>query len=231
MGYLLVTRTWFITGTDTEVGKTSVAAAMLVALQKRGNTTAAIKPVAAGARCSAEGPRNDDGVILQRHQNSSLSYQQVNPVLLEHPFSPHIAAALEQRRVTVRQLAGYCRGIMVQDFDVVLIEGAGGWRVPINATETLAALPKALEIPAILVVGLRLGCLNHALLTADAICGDGVPLAGWVANQVDPGMAQIDANLDTLRQRLPGQFLGYVPWLERATPELMAGHLDLSPLF
>jgi dethiobiotin synthetase len=226
-----VTKTWFITGTDTEVGKTSVAAGMLVALQRQGNTTAAIKPVAAGASISAEGPRNEDGVILQQQQNSSLSYQQINPVLLENPLSPHIAAALEQRRVTVQQLAGYCRGVMMQGFDVVLIEGAGGWRVPINAIETLASLPKVLEIPAILVVGMRLGCLNHALLTAEAICRDGVPLLGWVANHIDPGMAQIDANLDTLRQRLPGQFLGYVPWLERATPELMAGHLDLSTLF
>jgi dethiobiotin synthetase len=226
-----VTKTWFITGTDTEVGKTSVAAGMLVALQQQGNTTAAIKPVAAGASSSTEEPRNDDGVILQRHQNNSLSYQQINPVLLQQPLSPHIAAELEQRQVTVRLLAGCCRGVMAQGFDVVLIEGAGGWRVPINAAETLAALPKALEIPAILVVGLRLGCLNHALLTAEAICGDGVPLAGWIANQVDPGMAQIDANLDTLRQRLPGQFLGYVPWLECANPELMAGHLDLSALF
>lgn len=230
MGCSLVTKSVFITGTDTNVGKTMVSAAILVALQKLGKTTAALKPVAAGADVTEEGLRNEDGVILQRYQSSDLSYQQINPVLLQQPLSPHIAAELERRRVTVRQLEGYCRGVMLQRFDVILIEGAGGWRVPLNNTETLAELPRLLGIPAILVVGMRLGCLNHALLTAEAMRRDGVPLLGWVANQVDPDMAQIDANLDTLRRHLPGHFLGHTPWLEHAAPELLADYLNLPPL-
>lgn len=230
MGCSPVTKSLFITGTDTDVGKTMVSAAILVALRKLGKTTAALKPIAAGADATEAGLRNEDGVILQRYQSSDLSYQQINPVLLQQPLSPHIAAQLEQRRVTVRQLEGYCRGVMMQRFDVILIEGAGGWRVPVNNTETLAELPRLLGIPALLVVGMRLGCLNHALLTAEAIARDGVPLLGWVANQVDPGMAQIDANLETLRRKLPGNFLGYTPWLDHATPELLAEHLDVSSL-
>jgi dethiobiotin synthetase len=225
-----MTRTWFVTGTDTDVGKTLVAAGMLLALQALGKTTAAIKPVAAGVEPTEHGPRNTDAIMLQQYQSARLSYQQVNPVLLQRPLAPHIAALLEQRRVTVDQLAGHCRGFMARDVDVVLIEGAGGWRVPINGSETLDALPAVLGIPAILVVGMRLGCINHALLTAEAICRDGVPLLGWVANQLDPGMAAFEANLDTLRQRLPGQFLGCVPWLEQPQPQLVAAQLNLSPL-
>lgn len=223
-------KTVFVAGTDTGVGKTLVTAGILAGLRDLGKSTAAIKPLAAGAEMTAAGPRNEDGLMLQEWQTSGLSYQQVNPVLLERPLSPHIAAALEQRRVTVSQLVGYCRGIMLQRVDTVLIEGAGGWRVPVNSTETLAGLPRQLEIPVILVVGMRLGCLNHALLTAEAILGDGVELLAWVANQVEPRMGEVDANLATLKARLPGRFLGFVPWLEQAGPLAVASHLDVSVL-
>lgn len=220
----------FITGTDTDVGKTAVSAAMLVALQDKGKTTAAIKPVAAGARQTPEGSRNDDGLILQRYQTTELSYQQVNPVLLQQPLSPHIAADREQRRLTVSQLVGFCRGMMLQPADVLLIEGAGGWRVPINAIETLAGLPRELDIPVILVVGMRLGCLNHAVLTAEAIAYDGLHVLGWVANQVDPQMSEVEANIATLRERLPGYFMGHVPWLQGADPAALASYIDVTPL-
>jgi dethiobiotin synthetase len=225
-----VTKSYFIAGTDTDVGKTRVAAAILVALQELGQTTAAIKPVAAGAEITEHGLRNSDGLLLQRYQTGRLSYEQVNPVLLKRPLSPHIAAALEERRVSVSQLLGFCRGMMMQRADIVLIEGAGGWRVPLNATESLAALPRELNTPVILVVGMRLGCLNHALLTAEAIQRDGLPLAGWVANQIDPHMDHVDANLLTLHQQLPGQFMGFVPWLEQPDAQSMATYLNVKPL-
>lgn len=223
-------KTIFIAGTDTEVGKTLVAAGMLYRLREQGLSTVAIKPVAAGAQDSAEGSHNEDGLMLQRYQTARLSYQQVNPVLLAQPLSPHIAAHNEGRRVTVNQLVGYCRGVMMQPADIVVIEGAGGWRTPINASETLAALPRELNIPCVLVVGMRLGCLNHALLTAEAMARDGVPLLGWVANLCEPNMAEVEANLATLQQQLPGQFLGFVPRLTPASPESLAPHLDLSAL-
>ncbi len=223
-------RSFFITGTDTDVGKTAVAAAMLVALQAQGKTTAAIKPVAAGSQQMAAGPRNEDGLILQQYQTAELSYQQVNPVLLEQPLSPHIAAARQQCRLTVSQLVGYCRGMMLQPAEVLLIEGAGGWRVPVNDVETLAGLPRELNIPVIMVVGLRLGCLNHALLTAEAIGHDGLQVVGWVANQVDPQMSEVEANIATLRQRLPGYFMGHVPWIQDADPTVLASYVDVAPL-
>ena len=223
-------KSFFVTGTDTDVGKTAVAAAMLVALQAQGKTTAAIKPVAAGAQQMSVGPRNEDGLILQRYQTAELPYEQVNPVLLQQPLSPHIAAARQQRRLTVSQLVAYCRGMMLQPADVLLIEGAGGWRVPINAVETLAGLPRELNTPVILVVGMRLGCLNHAVLTAEAIRHDGLQVVGWVANQVDPQMAEVEANIATLRERLPGQFMGHVPWIQAAAPTVMASYIDVAPL-
>lgn len=223
-------RSFFVAGTDTDVGKTAVAAAMLVALQAQGKTTAAIKPVAAGAEQMAAGLRNEDGLVLQRYQTAELPYEQVNPVLLQQPLSPHIAAARQQRRLTVSQLVGYCRGMMLQPADVLLIEGAGGWRVPINAVETLAGLPRELNIPVILVVGMRLGCLNHAVLTAEAVRHDGLQVVGWVANQVDPQMAEVEANIATLRERLPGQFMGHVPWIQGADPAVIASYIDVAPL-
>ena len=225
-----VHKTLFVTGTDTEVGKTLVTAALLAGLRASGLSTAAVKPVAAGAIATPEGPRNEDGLMLQQWQTAQLGYAQVNPVLLQDPLSPHIAAHQEDRRVTASQLEGYCRGVMMQRVDRVLIEGAGGWRVPINDRENLSALPKALEVPVLLVVGMRLGCLNHALLSAEAILADGLQLVGWVANQVDPAMAQVDANLATLRSRLPAQCLGFIPWLERPEPAHASQFLDVSSL-
>ncbi len=225
-----MSKSYFVTGTDTEVGKTAISAAILVALQERGKTTAAIKPVAAGADQTPAGPRNQDGLILQRYQTFELPYGQVNPVLLEQPLSPHIAAEKQQRRVTVSQLEGYCRGTMLASADRVLIEGAGGWRVPINGTEFLSQLPQALDLPVVMVVGMRLGCLNHAMLTAEAIVRDGLEVRAWVANQVDPQMAEVAANIATLRRQLPGYFMGHVPWLEGARPTALASHIDVTPL-
>lgn len=222
--------TFFISGTDTDVGKTLVTAALLCALARRGGSSTAIKPLAAGGEITDCGLRNADGLILQRYQTAVLSYQEVNPVLLPEPLSPHIAARRSGRRVSIAQLEGYCRAAMMQAVDMVLVEGAGGWRVPINQRENLSALPVQLKLPVILVVGLKLGCLNHALLTAEAIVRDGLPLVAWVANQIDPAMDAVDANIDTLRERLPGHFLGYVPWLNEPTPERIADCLDLSGL-
>ena len=218
--------TTFITGTDTDVGKTLITAGLLEALRLRGRSSAAIKPVAAGAVQTADGWRNDDGLLLQRYQSANLSYQQVNPVLLKAPLAPHIAAEREGRRVTASQLVGYCRGVMMQPVDAVLIEGAGGWRTPINAVERLSALPRELQTPVVLVVGLQLGCINHALLTAEAIARDGLTVLAWVANQIDPRMAEVDANIASLKAALPSVFLGYVPFLEQPTPERVAACLE-----
>ncbi len=221
-------KTWFVTGTDTDVGKTAVGCALLAAAAATGLRTAAIKPVAAG--CDEQG-HNEDAVQLMAAMTEQLAYEQVNPVALKAAIAPHIAARQEGRSLQVSRLAGLCRGVMLSGADFVLIEGAGGWRVPLGPRETLADLAVQLQVGVIMVVGMRLGCINHALLTAEAITGDGLRLAGWVANQpVGETMPCYRENLDTLRQLLPAPLLGEVPFLPIFCPEEAAGYLSVAPL-
>lgn len=222
---------FFITGTDTEVGKTAITSGLLALARQRGLRTLALKPVAAGAEAGAEGLRNDDALALMAQATVALPYEQVNPVVFEAPIAPHIAALQAGRRLTVSQLAGYCRGALMTPHDVAVIEGAGGWRVPLSGRETLAGLAVELELPVILVVGLKLGCLNHALMTAEAIRRDGLPLAGWVANTVDADMRCFDENLDTLKAWLPAPCLGVVPRLADCCAEHVAEYLNAEALF
>ncbi|MEH6823104.1 MAG: dethiobiotin synthase [Motiliproteus sp.] len=208
---------YFITGTDTDVGKTFSAAALLLAAQRRGLRSFGLKPIAAGAEESATGVGNQDALLLMQHSSVKLSYAQVNPVLLQEPIAPHIAAQREGKNVSVSRLAGYCRGALMTPADLVLVEGAGGWRVPLNRSETLADLAQELSLPVILVVGMRLGCLNHALLTAEAVAADGLPLAGWIANRIDPAMSCYQENLDTLKSSLRAPLLAEIPHLADAS--------------
>ena len=220
---------FFIAGTDTDVGKTLVACALLEKARQEGLVTAAIKPVAAGCEQTPNGLRNDDALQLQQAMTLDLLYEQVNPVALEPAIAPHIAAEQVQKRLRVAQLSGFCRGVMMQRSDLLLVEGAGGWRVPLNSVETLADLAKDLQLPVILVVGMKLGCINHALLTAEAIARDGLPLAGWVANGVSE-MSAYQENLNTLKHLLPAPCLGIVPALDKVSALAAAVYLDLTPL-
>jgi dethiobiotin synthetase len=219
--------TWFVTGTDTEVGKTAVSCALLAAAAREGMSTAAVKPVAAG--CDEQG-RNEDAVQLMAAMTENLDYEQVNPVALKAAIAPHIAAEQEGRRLQASRLAGLCRGVMLGGADFVLIEGAGGWRVPIGPRETLADLAQQLQVGVILVVGMRLGCINHALLSAEAIRRDGLELAGWVANQPGERMSCHRENLDTLCRLLPAPLLGEVPFLDPYIPEVAGESIDIKRL-
>lgn len=221
---------FFIAGTDTDVGKTVVAAGLLAAANQQGLSTVAIKPIAAGCEQTPDGLRNDDALLLQQTMSLSLPYEQVNPVALAPAIAPHIAADQEGRRLRVAQLAGYCRGVFMQRSDLLLVEGAGGWRVPLNAVETLAGLAKELNLPVILVVGMKLGCINHALLTVEAIQRDGVALAGWVANSVNGEMPCYQENLATLNEQIPAPCLGCIPSLADVSPEVVAHYLHLDRL-
>lgn len=223
-------RAYFVTGTDTGVGKTTVTCALLAAAKARGLTTLALKPIAAGCELTADGLRNSDALALQAEMTVSLSYQEINPVALSEPLAPHLAAAAAGRRLTLVQIAGYCRGALMHKADLRLVEGAGGWRVPISDRELLSGLPKQLGLPVILVVGMRLGCINHAILTAEAILKDGVRLAGWVANVIDPDMAALEDNLQTLTQMLPAPCLGVLPWMPDEGADARGQRLDLAPL-
>lgn len=226
-----MSKAWFVTGTDTGVGKTAISCALLAAAAQRGLRTAAIKPVAAG--CEADGT-NEDGLRLQAAITEAMEYSQVNPVALREAIAPHIAANNEGKRLQASRLAGMCRGVMLGHADFVLIEGAGGWRVPINARETMADLARELGVGVILVVGMQLGCINHALLTAEAIRRDGLQLAAWVANQPGPRMSHHDENLDTLRYLLGAPLLGDVPFEAKWEPQQfalqLALHIDIAPL-
>lgn len=218
-------KAFFITGTDTNVGKTFIAASVLLAAKARGMTTAALKPVAAGCEKTPEGLRNADALLLQSVITQKLYYEQINPIALEAAIAPHIAAQLEKRSVSADRLAGFCRGVL-NTADFTLVEGAGGWRVPINSTETLADLAKALRLPVILVVGVRLGCINHALLTLEAIRNDGLLLAGWVANCVDADMPALQENIQSLAARIPAPCLAVVPWVAEVTPQAAASFFN-----
>lgn len=221
---------FFITGTDTDIGKTYVAVALLHAAHAAGMTTLGLKPVAAGCDATPDGLRNADALALQAASNIKLSYEEVNPVALPMACAPHVAAAAAGRRLSINQLAGYCRGSLSQRADFTVIEGAGGWRVPISEREMLSALPKALGVPVILVVGMRLGALNAAFLSAEAILKDGLRLVGWVANIIDPDMLALEDNIQTLKRWLPAPCLGVLPWAPEANAAQAAPHLDLIPL-
>jgi dethiobiotin synthetase len=222
-------KAFFITGTDTNVGKTLVAAGLLVAAKQKGLTTAALKPVAAGCEKTDEGLRNSDALLLQSVMTQTLHYDQINPYALEAAIAPHIAAQQEKRSLSVDRLSGFCRGVL-SSANFILVEGAGGWRVPLNARETLADLAKNLELPVIIVVGVRLGCINHALLTFEAVVRDGLAVAGWVANCIDADMPVLQENIDSLKARLPVPCLGVVPFLAEPSPEQVAGYFEQAAL-
>lgn len=222
-------KAFFITGTDTDAGKTLVTTGLLVAAKNLGLSTAALKPVAAGCEQTADGLRNSDALQLQSVMTKQFVYEQINPIALQAAIAPHIAAQQEKRSLSSDRLTGFCRSVLNQA-DVTLVEGAGGWRVPINPRETMADLAKNLQLPVILVVGMRLGCLNHALLTFEAIVRDGLQVAGWVANCVDGDMPVLAENIDSLRVRLPVPCLGVVPHLAEPSAEQAAQAFDESLL-
>jgi dethiobiotin synthetase len=223
-------KAYFVTGTDTDVGKTLIAAGLLAAANAKGLSTAALKPVAAGCERTAGGLRNADALILQQTMSLQLTYEQINPIALEPAIAPHIAAARAGVRIEVQRLAGICRGVLMQRADLTLVEGAGGWRVPLNGREYLSQLAQELQLPVVLVVGMRLGCINHAVLTAEAIARDGLPLAGWVANRCLAEMACYEENLSTLKGLLRAPCLGEVPFLSAPDLAGAASYLDCAPL-
>jgi dethiobiotin synthetase len=194
----------FVTGTDTGVGKTRVAVGLIHALRAQGLRVAAMKPVAAG---HAPGELNEDVVALMQAADVTADVGDVNPYSFPEPIAPHIAAGHAGVRIELDVIvAAYSR--LAARADVVVVEGAGGWRVPLNEREDMADLAQALGLPVVLVVGLRLGCLNHALLTLESIAQRQLPWAGWVGNHIDPEMACQAENLNALRTRMPDPCVG-----------------------
>ncbi len=220
----------FIAGTDTDVGKTVVAAGILEAANRKGLSTVAVKPISAGCENTPEGLRNSDALLLQSTASISLSYDQVNPVAFEPPVAPHIAAEQAGRRLDADRIAALCRGVLMQPADLAVIEGAGGWRVPLNTRQTLADIPKMLNTPVVLVVGMKLGCISHTLLTVESIVRDGLPLAGWVANQIDPDMSCYTENLETLKNMLSAPLIAEIPYTDNCSPQNITQFVDIDAL-
>ncbi|MDV7211189.1 dethiobiotin synthase [Azotobacter beijerinckii] len=221
---------FFIAGTDTEIGKTTVACGLLHAARRAGLSTAAAKPVASDCRGTAAGLRNGDALALLGECSLALDYAEVNPFAFAPAIAPHLAAREVGIELNVAALLAPVHKVLARGADFTLVEGAGGWRVPLAGRESLSDLAVALGLPVILVVGVRLGCINHAVLTMEAIARDGLELAGWVANVVDPATSRLDENLATLAERLPAPCLGCIPRLPEASPAAVAAHLELGAL-
>ncbi|MFZ3127079.1 MAG: dethiobiotin synthase [Rhodoferax sp.] len=216
----------FVTGTDTGVGKTLVSAALLHALAQHHTRVVGMKPVAAGTDMVNGVPANDDVLALRAASTCTVPPELDNPVLLPDPTSPHIAAQRAGVRITVAQLVHAYRAL-AQQADAVVVEGAGGFLVPLSETENGGDLAQALGLPVVLVVGLRLGCLNHAVLTAQAIAARGLTLAGWVANHVDPTLLAQADNIAYLQGQLQAPLLATIA--HQTTPDARAVAVHLPP--
>jgi dethiobiotin synthetase len=220
-----VPRGFFVTGTDTGVGKTLVACALLHALVSAGKSVIGMKPVAAGS----EGGRWSDVDALAEASNVRAPAKLVNPYAFEPAIAPHIAAKQARTRIEIEAIAQACQDLC-RRAEIVVVEGVGGFLVPLNERDTAADLARRLALPVVMVVGMRLGCLNHALLTRAQIRAAGLPCAGWVANGIVPRMAQLDANIEALRERLECPLLGVVPFQADPAPARVARLLALESL-
>ena len=219
----------YVTGTDTGIGKTLASCALLHALRGHGARAAGMKPVASGCERIDGEWRNADALALQAAGETRIPYADINPFALAHPLAPELAARDAGTEVTLAPiLAAHAR--LAERVDALVVEGVGGWAAPLSATLMQADLVRALRLPVVLVVGLRLGCLNHALLGARAIAQDGQHLAGWIASHVDPAMERVEDNLAMLRERLPAPCWGVLPHAPDADPAAMARHLRIPML-
>ncbi|HHF2853350.1 TPA: dethiobiotin synthase [Vibrio diabolicus] len=220
---------FFIAGTDTDVGKTVASKAILQALAAKGLNTIGYKPVAAGSDKTEAGWRNSDALHLQAAATLDVAYDDVNPYALELPASPHIAAKHEHVEIKYELLSEKLAQHK-QQADVVLVEGAGGWRVPVSDTDCLSTWVQAEQLPVVLVVGIKLGCLSHALLTAESIKADGLNLVGWVANRVNPGTEHYADIIEMLEARIGAPKLGEIPYIPSAKRKELGKYINVESL-
>lgn len=214
----------FVTGTDTEVGKTVVSRALLQKLAAQGKQAVGYKPVAKSNQQTEEGPRNKDALVLQASSSIQLPYQAINPVTL-------LKDEISTSRTPI-DYATLSHGLKTLDgqADYTVVEGTGGWRSLMNDLRPLSDWAVQEQLPVVLVVGIKLGCISHALLTAQAVVNDGLPLLGWVANRINPGLAHYAEIIDVLRDKISAPLLGELPYLPRAETRELAHYLDLSAL-
>lgn len=219
-------RRLFVTGTDTGIGKSVASAALLHALRTHGARAMGMKPVASGCERTEAGWRNEDALLLQAASAPRPAYADVNPYAFPDPLAPELAAANVGVTVALAPiLAAFAR--LAAQAEQVVVEGVGGWAAPLSATLDQADLVRALDLDVVLVVGLRLGCLNHARLSARAIVADGARLVGWIGNDIDPTMARADDNFALLAQRLPVPCWGRLPFAPAVAPAELARYLRI----
>lgn len=221
----------FVTGTDTDVGKTVVSVVLLKSLSANGYTTAALKPIAAGAELTDQGYVNSDALSLQRSATLEYPYAAVNPFVFSRAIAPHLAAKSESIQIDVEGCLQQSQTLLQSRADVIVVEGAGGWMVPLNDEQTMADLAVAMGAGVIVVVAVRLGCLSHALLTISAIQKSGLVIRGWIANHPHPKRAECaDENISTLISMINAPFLGELPYVaDVESPDLLEC-LDIAKL-
>ncbi|MBI3574723.1 MAG: dethiobiotin synthase [Gammaproteobacteria bacterium] len=202
---------WFVTGTDTGVGKTRISCLLLEALAREGKRAVGMKPVASGCRATDAGPRSEDAERLLAASEGSADYAEINPYAFVQAIAPQLAAREIGVEIRLEKIFESFQRLR-QKAPWMVVEGIGGWMAPLGEHLTMADVARAMRLPVILVVGLRLGCLNHALLTASAIRREGAPLAGWIANQIDPAMTHVEENIAALNERIPAPLLARFPY-------------------
>lgn len=220
-----ISRAVFVTGTDTGVGKTWVTLGLMALLKDQGHNVTGMKPVASGCYLTPQGLRNEDAVKISEHSSLALKYAEVNPFAFEPAVAPHIAATGAGRSISLNYIQSIYQRLL-QRFDWCIVEGIGGWLVPLSEQHTVADLVRQLDMPVVLVVGLRLGCLNHALLSVQSIHHHRVRLLGWVANQLHPQMSCLEQNVEALKSRIGAPLLGVVPWFESPSATTFARYLE-----
>lgn len=225
---------FFVTGTDTGCGKTEVSLGLIQTLRRQGLKVQGMKPVASGCVASPQGLRNGDAQRLLVQSSHPVPYDWVNPYAFLPPIAPHIAAREAGIEIDLGRIR-HCAVALAVQADLLIVEGVGGWRVPLGPALAVSDLPQALGLAVILVVGLRLGCLNHAALTAESILDRGCHLVGWVANQIDPGLERREEQLATLLASIRAPCLGFIPRLvvspAERLPEILASHLAIEKLW
>ncbi len=217
----------FVTATDTDAGKTLVSRAILELAKDHGLSTLGYKPVSAGCELTPEGLRNEDALFLQQASTIDCPYEKVNPIAYADPVAPHLAAARVNQVITVEQLSSGMFDLQQYRPDLLLVEGAGGWRLPLGKGSFLSDFVIQHKMPVIFVIGLKLGCLNHALLTYEALKSDGINVVGWVANLVDPEMRYLEQNITSLKDMIDAPCIGVIPFLDNTEDAKQFLHIDL----
>lgn len=219
---------YFVTGTDTDVGKTVCCQALLQAANKQKRRTLAYKPIAAGCEQTPYGLRNHDAALLQKTCNLEVAYKLVNPIAFTLAIAPHIAAQLENKPIEQSYISQGLERLKSLKSDLIIVEGAGGWRLPLNAHETLSDWVVTQKLSVILVVGMKLGCLNHAILTYESIINDGLKVVGWIANQVEKNMPYYALNIEMLKHKINAPMIAEIPHLQNINEQDLSAYVDFN---